>query len=280
MERLAPVDALSKFPWTAAAVSLALHGAAALALMTAGLPPRPPAAAPLVVDVIMVSEAPQAGDAADRAGNEGAADAAPPPEIQSRSLPIQAVENSRKARTRAMLLEPRPLPTGIRLQRKPEPPRKPVRIGQARTASEPSRKPLRTEGPKAVRAAKPERSEAARPKVVRLAKGTAAAARRGVPPGGRRIAATFRLGSAENPRPRYPRLARVRGWEGRVVLLVTVDPKGTPATVEVEVSSGFASLDKAAVKAVRRWRFRPARLAGMSVTDTIRIPIRFELSEK
>jgi protein TonB len=97
--------------------------------------------------------------------------------------------------------------------------------------------------------------------------------------GGERRSASFSLGSAENPKPRYPRLARLRGWQGRVVLRVTVTPEGVPTAVTVEASSGFLALDRAAVKAVRAWRFRPARFAGSAVADTVRVPIRFELAQ-
>ncbi|MFW6162471.1 MAG: energy transducer TonB, partial [Planctomycetota bacterium] len=51
------------------------------------------------------------------------------------------------------------------------------------------------------------------------------------------------------------------------------------AEVRVARSSGHAVLDEAAVAAVRRWRFTPARAGGAAVTAEVEIPIRFRLSD-
>lgn len=48
----------------------------------------------------------------------------------------------------------------------------------------------------------------------------------------------------------YPKMARMRKQEGVVALKITVDPKGG-AVGEVETSSGFESLDQAALTAVK-----------------------------
>ncbi len=54
-----------------------------------------------------------------------------------------------------------------------------------------------------------------------------------------------------------------RRQEGTVRLIVHVSTEGIPILVELAGSSGHPSLDKAAVDAVGRWRFRPATgLAG------------------
>ncbi len=80
-----------------------------------------------------------------------------------------------------------------------------------------------------------------------------------------------------NPPPVYPYVARLRGMEGRVVLAVEVPPGGRAGAVEVVESSGHYLLDEAARTAVRRWRFRPAMVAGRPQTATLRVPIRFRL---
>lgn len=83
----------------------------------------------------------------------------------------------------------------------------------------------------------------------------------------------------KNPAPAYPRQAREKGWEGLVVLHVTVDVSGRPVDIEKETSSGYEILDESALKTVRSWRFLPARLAGVAVRSSVRVPIRFELED-
>jgi protein TonB len=50
----------------------------------------------------------------------------------------------------------------------------------------------------------------------------------------------------------YPRVAIERGWEGRVVLLLSLDPGGRVTGIEVASPSGHAVLDHAAVRAATR----------------------------
>jgi len=80
--------------------------------------------------------------------------------------------------------------------------------------------------------------------------------------------------------PRYPGKARRAGWEGTTVLKVLVDPEGAPDRVAVDRTSGFDVLDAAAVKAVRRWRFHPARRGLDAVPSWVRIPVAFKLKEE
>ena len=79
--------------------------------------------------------------------------------------------------------------------------------------------------------------------------------------------------------PRYPGKARRAGWEGTTVIKVRVDPKGAPDRVAVDRTSGFDILDAAAVKAVRRWKFHPARRGLDAVPSWVRIPVAFKLKE-
>jgi len=81
-----------------------------------------------------------------------------------------------------------------------------------------------------------------------------------------------------NPKPRYPSIAKRRGMQGIVLLYVEVSAQGRPTSVRVKKSSGFVLLDKAALKAVRAWRFAPAKRAGRPVDAGVEIPIRFILS--
>lgn len=82
---------------------------------------------------------------------------------------------------------------------------------------------------------------------------------------------------AENPPPTYPRLARERGWQGEVLLRARVSRGGRVLHVQVEESSGYALLDRAAVKAVKSWRFRPAHRGDQAVEAEVRLPVRFQL---
>ncbi|MDW7645888.1 MAG: energy transducer TonB [Desulfuromonadales bacterium] len=82
---------------------------------------------------------------------------------------------------------------------------------------------------------------------------------------------------ADNPPPTYPRLARERGWQGEVLLRARVSRGGRVLHVQVEESSGYALLDRAAVKAVKSWRFRPAHRGDHAVEAEVRLPVRFQL---
>ena len=77
--------------------------------------------------------------------------------------------------------------------------------------------------------------------------------------------------------PRYPRLARKRGWEGTVLLEVEVLSSGNVGTIHVVRSSGHKVLDRAATRAVHTWRFSLNRADSSGVTATVEIPVTFEL---
>jgi len=81
----------------------------------------------------------------------------------------------------------------------------------------------------------------------------------------------------QNPPPVYPAQSRRTGEQGRVLLRVVVRPDGTPENVELRQSSGMARLDEAALDAVRKWRFVPARLGATPVTAAVIVPIVFSL---
>jgi len=81
----------------------------------------------------------------------------------------------------------------------------------------------------------------------------------------------------DNPKPEYPFAARNRGYQGRVVLRVDVLPNGTAGGVELTTSSGYDSLDAAALRTVRHWRFVPARRNGQPVAAAVTVPVLFKL---
>lgn len=81
----------------------------------------------------------------------------------------------------------------------------------------------------------------------------------------------------ENPAPAYPSASRRLGEEGKVVLRVFVEPDGRPSAVEVRTGSGSTRLDDAALDAVRRWKFLPARRGDQAVGAWVLVPIAFHL---
>jgi protein TonB len=80
-------------------------------------------------------------------------------------------------------------------------------------------------------------------------------------------------------KPKYPRYSRINGEEGTVVFIVEVSANGRPGKIEVETSSGYQRLDYAAVKALEKASFTPARLGGKAVASIKRIAFRFDLEE-
>lgn len=83
-----------------------------------------------------------------------------------------------------------------------------------------------------------------------------------------------------NPPPVYPNEAKKRGEEGIVILLIELNDRGGVNSVVVDQGSGFKSLDRAALDAVRRWRFQPAKMAGIGIASSVKVPIRFELEKR
>ena len=61
---------------------------------------------------------------------------------------------------------------------------------------------------------------------------------------------------------------------------VAVALDGRAERVVILRSSGSALLDNAAVEALERWRFEPARAAGQPVAATVEIPVTFRLTER
>lgn len=79
-------------------------------------------------------------------------------------------------------------------------------------------------------------------------------------------------GFLNNPKPRYPAISRRLGERGKVLLEVLILTDGSVGEIAVKTSSGFPRLDSAALEAVRRWRFQPAR------RGTTPIAFRYDLT--
>ena len=82
----------------------------------------------------------------------------------------------------------------------------------------------------------------------------------------------------EPPEPAaYPPKALALNQQGAVLVRARIDCDGNPENVELARGSGFPMLDEAALVAVRRWRFVPARIDGVAVVATVQVPVVFHL---
>jgi protein TonB len=79
-------------------------------------------------------------------------------------------------------------------------------------------------------------------------------------------------------KPPYPEQARAQRLDGLVLLLVSVDEDGHVTSACLRQGCGHAVLDRAALEAVRSWKFTPARQGGRTISATVEIPIRFNFS--
>ena len=100
--------------------------------------------------------------------------------------------------------------------------------------------------------------------------------------GARRPLETVSFGSATGPHflnqamPVYPFAAKRMNKEGRVVLCLTIDETGRLLNAEVLEGAGFG-FTEAALDAVRKSTYRPARRDGAAVLSRAVLSIRFEL---
>ncbi len=78
------------------------------------------------------------------------------------------------------------------------------------------------------------------------------------------------------PAPDYPASALRAGVSGEVVLRIEVGADGRPQDVRVLSGSRNRALDRAAVRAIRQWRFEPALRDGVAVPGTVQQTIRFD----
>jgi protein TonB len=80
------------------------------------------------------------------------------------------------------------------------------------------------------------------------------------------------------PQPRYPSDLRRAGVEGSLIVLLRISEKGRVLGASVWRSSGHRAFDQAALEALRKWRFDPARNAsGHQVPSTLKAPVQYRL---
>ena len=80
-----------------------------------------------------------------------------------------------------------------------------------------------------------------------------------------------------NPTPKYPMVARKRGYEGIVLLSVLVNKEGLVDNLWVFESSGYKVLDNAAIESVQDWIFEPGMRGIKKVEMWVQIPVGFKL---
>ena len=78
-------------------------------------------------------------------------------------------------------------------------------------------------------------------------------------------------------RPSYPSSALRQGIQGTTLLKVHVLIDGRVGDVLVQQTAGHPDLDHAAVEAVRRWRFEPARRGNDPVAMWVLLPVEFQI---
>lgn len=76
----------------------------------------------------------------------------------------------------------------------------------------------------------------------------------------------------------YPLKSQQRGEQGTVIVRVYVEATGEASRFELERSSGYERLDKAALRAASAMRFKPATHLGEPVASSVIVPMVFSLA--
>ena len=92
--------------------------------------------------------------------------------------------------------------------------------------------------------------------------------------------------STEHPGPRlvkkvsptYPEEARKEGIEGTVILEATIDTEGNVVKVKV-LEGGIDSLNKAAIEALKQWKYEPVIVEGKAEAATFTVTVKFALDK-
>jgi TonB family protein len=75
---------------------------------------------------------------------------------------------------------------------------------------------------------------------------------------------------------KYPVEARVEKAEGTVVIKVLVSETGWTEKIELKQTSGYASLDRAAMQTAKSWRYQPGKRDGKPTAMWVDVPIVFK----
>jgi protein TonB len=83
----------------------------------------------------------------------------------------------------------------------------------------------------------------------------------------------------DNTHPVYPWVARMRGYEGVVLLSAEIHADGQVGDLKVKKTSGFAVLDRSALEAVKTWKFEPGKRIGTPISMWVDVPVKFILKD-
>ncbi|MDE0885127.1 MAG: energy transducer TonB [Myxococcota bacterium] len=79
--------------------------------------------------------------------------------------------------------------------------------------------------------------------------------------------------------PQYPIRAAERGIEGWVVLRFTITATGTVENPEVIDAKPKRIFDRAAIRALKKWKYRPRIVDGQSIARTEEVKLSFDLDD-
>lgn len=82
-----------------------------------------------------------------------------------------------------------------------------------------------------------------------------------------------------NPKPLYPSASRRLGEQGTVLVRAFINVAGEAKSVELKRSSGYPRLDRAALDAIRGWKFVPAKRDDKAVEAAVIVPMKFSLNK-
>lgn len=80
------------------------------------------------------------------------------------------------------------------------------------------------------------------------------------------------------PQPTIPDDLRSDALDRMCVVEFVVGPDGVPTAVRIATSTDIQQLDRLALDAARKWRFRPATRDGQPVESRVRLHIEFQVS--
>lgn len=84
--------------------------------------------------------------------------------------------------------------------------------------------------------------------------------------------ATFK---GETSPPVYPKRALMLRQEGVVMLKALIGTNGNIKDIQIVSSSGYAQLDKSAIDAIRKWKFKPSIINGKPSLSWVKVPFEF-----
>jgi protein TonB len=79
--------------------------------------------------------------------------------------------------------------------------------------------------------------------------------------------------------PDFPKDARERNVQGWVDVTLAVTAAGDVSSARVNSSENGRFFERAALTAVKQWRYEPRQLADPAVTQPVRVRVSFKLQE-